>query len=194
MAEKSDFIKVMTPKFRVSFPNVFRAKAIKEGDEPKFSIAMLFDKDADLTEMKKAAMEALVNKWGTDKKKYPKGLRSPFRPGEEKAQFEGYEEGITFVTSNSKHKPGLVNAKREDIISEEDFYAGCYARATLLAFAYDTVGNRGVTFLLSNIQKLSEGESLSGKTKASDDFDAFEDDSLSSDFDSSTEEDNGFEL
>ena len=73
MSEKSDFIKVMTPKFRVSFPNVFRAKAIKEGDEPKFSIAMLFDEDTDLSEMKKAAKEALVNKGGTDKKKYPKG-------------------------------------------------------------------------------------------------------------------------
>ena len=191
--DKPDFIKVMTPPFRVSFPNVFRAKAIKEGDEPKFSISMLFDDGTDLTEMKKAAKEAIKAKWGD---KPPKGLRSPFRKGEEKAQFEGYEEGIIFVSANSKNKPGLVNRKNEDIISEEEFYAGCYARATLLAFAYDTMGNKGVTFLLNNIQKLKEGDPLSGKTKASDDFDAFEDEDLDDDFmdEGSSSEEDDFDL
>ena len=39
--------KVMTPKFRVSFPNVFRpGKAMQEGAEPKYGITMLFPKGA----------------------------------------------------------------------------------------------------------------------------------------------------
>ena len=46
---KSELVKVMTPKFRVSFPNVFKAKAIEEGQDPKFSMAMLFDDEADLS-------------------------------------------------------------------------------------------------------------------------------------------------
>jgi hypothetical protein len=168
---KSELVKVMTPKFRVSFPNVFKAKAIEEGQDPKFSMAMLFDDEADLSAMKKAAQDAIKAKW-PDKSKRPKGLRNPFRDATEKLQFEGYEEGITFVTASSKQKPGLVDQQRDDILDYEDFYAGCYARATLLAFPYDTMGNKGVSFLLSNIQKLADGEPLSGKTKAKDDFDA----------------------
>lgn len=167
--QNQELVKVMTPRFRVSFPNVFEAKAIMEGQDPKYSVSMLFDNDADLSEMKAAAKKAIKAKWG-DKK--PSGLRSPFRNGEEKKQFEGYDENVTFVTASSKQKPGLVDQKLQDIIDREDFYAGCYARATLLAFPYDTMGNKGVSFLLSNIQKLEEGEPISGKTKAADDFDA----------------------
>ena len=177
--KKSELAKVMTPKFRVSFPNVFHPKAVQEGQEPKYSIAMLFDNDADLSEMKRAAKKALVAKWG---KNPPKNLRSPFRNGEEKKQFEGYDENVTFVTASSKQKPGLVDQNLKDIIDQEEFYAGCYARATLLAFPYDTMGNKGISFLLSNIQKLEEGEQISGKTKAADDFDAI------------ASEDNDFEI
>lgn len=192
MAEKNEFIKVMTPVFRVSFPNVFVAKAIKEGDEPKYSIAMLFDAEAQASpeyqEMKQAVMKAKKQKFGDGK---IAGLRSPFRDGAEKKQFEGYEEGITFVSANSKQKPGIVDGSRVDIINPEEFYAGCYARCTLLAYGYDRMGNKGVTFLLSNIQKVRDGEQISGKSKASDDFDAIAQDDTSF----SLDEDSGdFEL
>ena len=47
------------------------------------------------------AQAAIKAKW-PDKNKRPKGLRNPFRDATEKLQFEGYEEGITFVTASSK--------------------------------------------------------------------------------------------
>lgn len=169
---------VMTPQFRVSFPNVFRpGRPMQEGAEPKYGVAMLFPKGADLSKLKAAAQAACVEMWGADQAKWPKNLRSPFRDQGEKApEWAGYEPGAIFVTATSKTRPGLVDAQVQDIIEEKDFYPGCYARATVNAFCYDKAGNRGVSFGLNNVQKLADGEPLGGRTRATDDFEAVADD------------------
>lgn len=159
---------LMTPEFRVSFPAVFKPKRQK-GDatsEPKYGLTMLFPKGADLSKLKAAAQEAVKEKWGD---KPPKNLRSPFRDQGEK-EYEGYVEGAVFVSASSKQKPGLVDRQRQDIIDETEFYPGCYARATIRAFAYDNNGNKGVAFGLNNVQKLRDGDPLGGRTRAQDDF------------------------
>lgn len=159
--------KVLTPKFRVSFPAVFVPRSAMDGAEPKYSVVMLFPKEVDLSKLKAIAKQAVTEKWGD---KVPKDLRSPFRDGDDK-EMDGYA-GQIFITASSKMKPGLVNGAREPIIDAGEFYAGCYARATVNAYAYDRNGNRGVAFGLQNIQKLEEGEPFSGRTKPEDDFDA----------------------
>lgn len=168
--------KAKTPKFRVSYPHVFEPnQMVVNGTpqgEPKYSITMLFSKSEDLTVMKKAAHNAAVEKWGSDKSKWPKFTRQTFRDGdEEKPGDENYLD-MFFVSAKSKKKPGLVDQRLQPITAENDFYAGCYARATLIAYAYNTAGNVGVSFALQNIQKLEDGEALGGKRNASDDFEA----------------------
>lgn len=179
--------KVTTPVFRVSFPAVFEAKPGPDGGEPKFSIAMLFDaeaqKTAEFANMKKLAQAAIKERWGD---KVPSNLRNPFRKGEEKPDLEGYGEGIVFVSASSKMKPGVIDAKKNKITDEEAFYAGCYARATVVAYAYDKAGNKGVAFGLNNVQKIRDGESLTGRVAAENDFDevdtsAWEEESSSGD-------------
>ena len=151
---------VITSKFRVSFPYVFRpSKPMQAGADPKYTITMLFKKGEDLSKLKAAAQEAVVEKWGADKLKWPKNMRNPFRDQGEK-EFEGYEAGAIFVTATSKQRPGLVDSKLQDIIEDKDFYPGCYARASVRAFAYDQAGNRGVSFGLQNVQKLADGDPL----------------------------------
>src|SRR5690606_26139673 len=107
MAEKMDIEKkkVITPKFRVSFPNVFKPKAF-EDQAPKYSIVMLFDKDEDIKAMRKAAFNAAIEKWGS-KAKFPKGMKMPFRDGSEREDTQGYEDTI-FVTASAKEdkRPG----------------------------------------------------------------------------------------
>jgi hypothetical protein len=171
---------VTTPKFRVSYPNVFKAKLNDMNGKEEYSLVALFAKGADLSSMKKAAQDAIVAKWGADQKKWPKNLRSPFRSHDEKATEDdvtgkkmyphGMEEGGVFVNLKSQQKPGLVDQNVQDIISEADFYAGCFARATVRAYAYDAKGNCGVAFGLQNIQKMGEGDSLGSRTRATDDF------------------------
>jgi hypothetical protein len=170
---------VMTPKFRASFANMFRpGKAMEDGQEPKYGVMMLFDKDADLGALKKAALEAVTDKWGPDKAKWPKNLRLPFRDQGEK-EGDAYVKGAFFITATSKQKPGLVDQRNQPIIDEAEFYSGCYARATVRAFAYDKAGNRGVAFGLQNVQKLADGEPLGGaRRKAEDEFEPISDDQV----------------
>lgn len=166
---------VLTPEFRVSFAYVFRPSQPMAGStnkDPKYTVTMLFPKGADLSKLQAAAKQAAVDKWGEGK--IPKGLRSPFRDQGEK-EYAGYEAGAVFITATSKQKPGLVDARMQDIIEEKDFYSGCHARATVRAFAYDNAGNKGVSFGLQNIQKLRDGEPLGGRTRPSDDFEAVPD-------------------
>jgi hypothetical protein len=161
---------IVTPKFRASYVYVFRPqKAMEAGKDPKYSITMLFDKGADLVKLKTAANAAVVEKWGADKTRWPKNLRSPFRDQGEK-NTEGYVAGNVFITATSKQRPGLINSQMQDILEDKDFYSGCYARASVRVFAYDTNGNRGVSFGLQNVQKLADGEPLGGRTKPEQDF------------------------
>lgn len=167
-------MKVLTPKFRVSFPNVFKAKVNNLSGEEEFSLVALFPKDADLTFLKAAAKEAIVEKWGADKSKWPKLLRNPLRDQADKMKEgvlpAGHEEGAMFLNLKTKQRPGIVNENMEDIIDSSEFYPGCYARASVNAYAYDQKGNRGVAFGLSNIQKMGDGESLGGRSTPEQDF------------------------
>lgn len=164
-------LKVMTPTFRVSYPAVFQPKKQDDGSE-KYGVVMLFSKDADLKAMRIAARRAGEEKWGA-KESWPKNVRMPFRDGDEKSDKEGYE-GHIFVSARANKRPGIVDGKLSPILDESDFYAGCYARATLIAFAYDTKGNKGISFSLLNLQKVKDGESLAGRRNAADEFDAID--------------------
>lgn len=173
MSEKViSYQNVMTPEFRVSYPYLFTPQqpmANSANKDPKYSVVMLFPKGADLSALKKAAEAAIIEKWGADKTKWPKNLRSPFRDQGEK-ESDGYVPGAIFVTATSKQKPGVVDAAVQPIIDSSAVYAGCYGRATVRAFAYDNAGNRGVAFGLQNFQKTRDGESLTGRLKPEQEF------------------------
>jgi len=161
----------MTPEFRVSWPDVFVAKAVNVGDEPKYSITMIFQKETDITPLKQLVAGVLIEKFGPDRAKWPPKLRLPFRKGEEK-DTDGFGPNTIFCRASSKMKPGLVDHNVQPIIQAGEFYGGCYAKATINAFYYDKRGNVGVSFGLQNIQKTRDGEHLSGRNKPEDDFDA----------------------
>lgn len=164
--------KALTPTFRVSYPHLFEAHAFKDA-EAKFSLTMLFPKDTDLAPLKKAVHNAIIEKYGSDKADWPEELRMPFRNGDKKKDQEGYE-GHIFVRATSKKKPGVIDQKKEKIEDEETLYAGCYARATLIAFCYENSGNIGVSFALQNVQKVKDGKPFSGRKAAEDEFDEVE--------------------
>lgn len=166
--------KLYTPRFRVSFPNVFEAKAIGNS-KPKFSVTMLFDKseiakDPSETAKFKAIKEAITaaanEKWG----EVPDNLQHPIRKGEDKAEYSGYGEGIVFVNCSSTSRPGVVDESVKPIMDQGDFYGGCYAQAVVNVYAWEYMGKKGVSVGLQNIQKLGDGETFGGKSKAEDDF------------------------
>lgn len=162
----------ITPKARFSFVNVFKPGKAMDGNEPKFGVTLLFDKDADFSLAKKMCQDALLEKFGAEKlqnEAFKKKLRTPFRDQGEK-EFDGYVAGCIFITATSKQKPSVVDANGADILEERDVFSGCYGRASLRAFAYDQKGNVGVAFGLQNVQKLADGEPFGGRSRPSDDF------------------------
>lgn len=174
-------IKCMTPVFRVSFPQLFEAKAMPGSEKKKYGVQCLFtvaDIQKNPTEkklwdaMKAAAQAVATEKWP---KQIPVNVQSPFRKGEEKEQFQGYGAGVIFISATTMTRPGIVGPDMTKLINPEDFYAGCYARATVNPYAWSYMGKNGVSFGLQNIQKVREGEPFGNRTNAEDDFSAAED-------------------
>lgn len=185
---------LITPEFRVSYPNVFEARKNELSGKEEYSLVALFKAGQDLSSLKKMVQEACAKEWGSDQKKWPKKLRSPFRDqAEREKELEdgtlvmpgGYEKGAIFITLKSRQQPGLIDGKRQPIIDPAEFYAGCWARASVNAFAYDVKGSAGVSIWMNNLQKTREGEPLSARPKAEDEFSAIADGAASEGSDSS---------
>jgi len=168
--------KIVTPNFVVSFPHVFKPTENDDGKE-YYDLVMVWDKSEDLSALKKLAKEAIEEKWG---EKPPKGLISPFKEGNEKdlEKYPMYKDTI-YAAAKTNFQPGLVDQKRQPIIDEDDFYAGCVARASVTAYAWEytkgkKVMKRGVSFNLNNVQKVEDGERIGGSRAAADDFEEIE--------------------
>lgn len=182
MADQEERQEVLTPRFRASYANVWEPQKANESAVPKYSIVMLFDKSEDLSELKKLAEKTMVDFFTAEKAQTllkAGKMRSPFRDGDvEKSDKDGYKNAIFVSASSVTRKPGIVGTKAgpdgkpEAILSEAEFYSGCYARATVTCYGYDKNGNQGVAFGLRNIQKLADGEHFGGGKAAEDSFDA----------------------
>lgn len=169
-------LKVQTPIFRVSFPTVFEAKAMEEGQTPKFSVCAIFDpskftaKDKELWKgMQTLADNVSLERFKKKLNDLPGNFKKPFRDGAEKSDLAGFGEGKIFSNFSSKMRPGIIGLDRTPILTPDDFYPGCYARATITCYAYDNKG-KGVAFGLQNLQKLKDGDRLDSRTDAADDF------------------------
>ena len=165
---------MLTPKFRASYAQVFTPKKNDLNDKMEYSVVAIFPKGTDLSALTAAVKAAAEEKFGADKTKWPKNLRSPIRKNEEREKDgklpDGYEAGGFFITLKAQQRPGIVNANNEAIIDAADFYSGCWARAQVRPFGYLQKGNAGVSFGLQNLQKMADGDPLSGRQRAEDAF------------------------
>ena len=178
--------KVVTGKVRFSYVNIFRSRSFSDGQDAKYSICLLVPKGDKATVKKlRAAIEEAIkdgisSKWGGKK---PANLKLPLRDGDEERAAEAPEyEGMFFLNANSTQKPGIVDKDLNEILDPDEVYSGCWGRASINFYPFNTNGNKGVGAGLNNIQKLKDDERL-GSARASaesdfgDDFEDEEDDS-----------------
>lgn len=168
---KENPTKVITGKVRFSYANVFEPRSIDGGKE-KYSVAILISKKDNATlkkveEAVKAAAELGKAKFGG---KIPANLKTPLRDGDEERPDDENYEGMMFMNASSDRKPGIVDDNLNAIMDREDFYSGCYGRAAVNFYAFNTSGNRGVACGLNNLQKLADGDRLAGGATAEQDF------------------------
>lgn len=182
--------KVVTGKVRLSYFHGWEPFA-NDGkpENAKYSTVLLIPKADTKTmdEIRRAEKQALLN--GKEKKfggRIPKDWKSIIHDGDDEDEEIDYDKnpeykGCYYMSVSSKTRPGIVDRQRQPIEDSSEVYSGCYARVSINAFAYNTQGNKGVSFGLNHIQKWADGDYLGGRTRAEDDFDDLDDDDLDDD-------------
>ncbi|MBR1810132.1 MAG: DUF2815 family protein [Clostridia bacterium] len=172
MANQTNTTKVVTGKVRLSYANVWEPASIN-GGTPKYSVSLIIPKtDTKTIDLINAAVDNAI-KQGAAKfgGKIPNraALKLPLRDGDTERDDEAYK-GAYFVNANSTTAPQIVDTAVQPILDRNEVYSGCYARVSINFYAFNSNGNRGIACGLGNIQKISDGEALGGKSTAAEDF------------------------
>ena len=166
--------KVVTGKVRFSYVYVFEPTAMSEGDTPKYNICILIPKDDEKTIKKikdaiEAAKIAYKAKLADKNGKIPSNIKLPLRDGDDERGDDPAFEGMYFINANSTRKPSIVDKDLNPIMDKDEFYSGCYGRASINFYGFN-VQSKGIAAGLNNLQKLEDGERLAGGSSADEDF------------------------
>lgn len=170
MAAKSTKTKFVTGKVRFSFVHVFEPAETLNGSL-KYSASILIpksDKDT-VARFNKAFEETKQANAAFFGGSIPKVLKGGLRDGDTEKDDPIYA-GHYFFNANSNEKPGVVDQDVNPIIDKDEFYSGCYGRASITMYPYDASGSKGIAFGLNNVQKLEDGEKFGGAASAAADF------------------------
>ena len=164
--------RVTTPEFTASFPQLFEASGF-EGQDPKFSVTMLFDKAEDLSALKAACDAAVEKKWGSDR---PANIQMPMKDGDGKLDKDGKQRpeyaGRKFAIAKAKmsDQPKVVDTELNPILDKTQVYGGCKMRAAVSAYAWEFAGKKGVSLYLGNVQLTGPGEAFGTTSSVESDF------------------------
>jgi hypothetical protein len=181
---------VVTPEFRLSFPNVLAPAEDKDGKAGKYSITMCFEKETMVGENIKW-FENIINDVKTrvsqtvyGGKPIPTAVQTnPMKDGDvPNTMGNVYHEGFYTLTATTKRKPDVFHARKDadgrfvPITDAAELYAGCVCRAKVRAFWWDISTKRGISLNFSGVIKICDADPFaSGSTRAKteEDFSAF---------------------
>lgn len=166
--------KVVTGKVRFCYVNVFEPTAMDDKSKPKYNICILIPKTdtVTLTKINKAietAKELGKAKLADKSGKIPANIKTPLRDGDIDRSDDEAFAGCMFINANSLRKPKIVDRDLNPIMSQDDFYSGCYGRASINFYAFN-FSSKGIAAGLNNLQKLEDGEPLMGGSSVEEDF------------------------
>ncbi len=172
---------IITPPAILSYPSLLTPRLgpnPKPGEQASYGCTLLFPVGTDISELKKAATAALYERFGdkTDALFSSGVLRTPFRKVDGK--YDPAKYSVFINVSSKQTKPGLVDryagpdGRPAPLSDPEKLYPGCFVKAALSVYAYDSSGNRGVAFGLQHIQWWADGERLDNRKGAQDAFSA----------------------
>lgn len=169
--------KVVTGKVRFSFCHIFEPQEPQGGGEPKYSVTLLIPKadTATIGKIKEAMAEAREN---FCKRNGANAL--PQKPVHTLHDGDGIRDngdqygpeckGCYVITVSSKQKPVVVDNMRNPVTDPAEVYSGCYGRAAINFFGYNSNGKKGISSGLLSVQKLHDGDPF-GTVGSADDFD-----------------------
>lgn len=180
---------------RISFANLASPRKIPNGDETAYSVECRVDKKDEKTifAIRKAIRDAVVQKFGEEKKQWPATCRMPtfsfneylsttgqdgfpLRDGDSKED-EAYHGQVYLSAKDKKNRPRcgkMIDAKKYTLFApdeiEEQLYSGCYANVLVSFFGFYHVptSKKGVGVGLVAVMKTGEGERLGGGSASVD--------------------------
>lgn len=168
---------ITTGKVRASYVHVFHPRTPDNGGEPKYSVTLLIPKTDTVTlnaiyaDIERAKQEGVQRVFGGS---IPPACKTPVYDGDGyRPSGEAFGEecrGCLVVTASAKQQPVVVGLDMQNILNPADIYSGCYIRASVNFFAYNSNGNKGVGCGLNAVQKIEDGEPLSVRVSAEDAF------------------------
>jgi len=165
-----------SPYAILAFPALFQPRSRFDGStELVYQATLIFPPASQKSPAYKAMQDAVISqaKEGFGEQVKLNTLTNPFKDASEKTGvWNGFEPGHTYIKTWSKSKPGVVDARREEILLPEEVWAGQMVRANLSARHWTNSGKRGVTFFLNHIQVIrSDGPRIDGKASPQKAFD-----------------------
>jgi hypothetical protein len=139
-----------TPYAVLAFPSLFQPRP-KFGDSQDlvYQATLIFPPSSQTSTAYKAMQDAVIQqaKEGFGESVKMQTLMLPFKDAAEKSgTWNGFEPGHTYVKTWSSGKPGVVDARREDILLPEEVWAGQLVRANVTPKYWQNSGKRGVSF------------------------------------------------
>lgn len=165
--------KVIVP-CRFAYLHCFEPHSIN-GEEARYSLCAIIEKtDLDtisaIEEAIEVAKKEAIVKW----QHIPDNIKTPLRDGEVDFPENEVYKGTYFFNARSIEPPQVVNAKVQPILDRKEVYSGCYGRISVTFYGYHVDGVYGIAAGLGNIQKIKDGEVLTTRMDAVDEFEVVE--------------------
>lgn len=168
---------VTTGKVRASYVHIFTPRVPDNGGEAKYSVTLLIPKSdtatlntlyADIERAKQEGAQKAFNGNVPPQCKIPIYDGDGYRPSGE--AFGEECKGCMVMTASAKDKPVIVGLDMQEILNPADVYSGCYIRASVNMFAYNSNGNKGIGCGLNAVQKIEDGIPLTVRVSAEEAF------------------------
>jgi hypothetical protein len=172
---------ITTGKVRFSYCHLFNPVKPKGSETEKYSATLLIPKKDKKTMGRiSAAIEEVRRLYEENGGKNAKLLKTTLKDGDgERPDGTHYGpecKGCYLLPASAIKPPTIVYADKKPITNERDIWSGCYGRAVINFYSYDTNGNRGITASLNGVMKLHDGEPLVSGVVTDADWDVDYDD------------------
>ncbi len=163
---------VTTGKVRMSYVHLFKPYAYQQGQEEKYGVTVLVPKtDTDTMARINAAVEAAKQKGISEKWNgvCPPIVPVPVYDGDGVRPSDGMSFGeeckghwVFTASAKKDYPPEVVDVHGNPIINQSEVYSGMYGRVNVNFYPYIFGGKKGIGCGLGPVQKLEDGEALSG--------------------------------
>lgn len=169
---------------RISFPNLFEAKAINGEGDPRFSAAFVIEPGSANHKALVAAMDAVAKeKWGAKAAGILQELKGKGRVAFKEAPlskdgevYDGFEGMFSLNASNVARVPVIDRDTTPLTPADGKPYGGCYVDCSVDLWAQDNSWGKRINAKLRWVQFRADGDAFSGGAPVSqDEFEAIGD-------------------